>query len=226
MNDIVPHQSVSWLLTGGILSFRWHCPVARSREERSSPSASGRDQVGRHTPSCAGSSGGCGGIRTHGTLARPPVFKTGAINHSTTHPNMAARVGFEPTSLEPKSSRHTTSVPGNRAAPVRQTLHRQARTPHGHRTGRPDPPRLIAHGYWRIGRDSNPRDRLGSSRFPSECHRPLDHLSKLAARGGLEPPTFRFRVGCATYLRHQAKLKNCGGWGGIRTHGTFASPPG
>jgi hypothetical protein len=31
--------------------------------------------------------GGRGGIRTHGTLAGTPVFKTGALNHSATLPN-------------------------------------------------------------------------------------------------------------------------------------------
>src|SRR5215469_6868119 len=31
-------------------------------------------------------SGGWGGIRTHGALASPPVFKTGAFNRSATHP--------------------------------------------------------------------------------------------------------------------------------------------
>jgi hypothetical protein len=30
--------------------------------------------------------GGRGGIRTHGTLAGTPVFKTGALNHSATLP--------------------------------------------------------------------------------------------------------------------------------------------
>ena len=30
--------------------------------------------------------GGWGGIRTPGTLASTPVFKTGALNHSATHP--------------------------------------------------------------------------------------------------------------------------------------------
>ncbi len=30
--------------------------------------------------------GGQGGIRTHGAVSRTPVFKTGAINHSTTCP--------------------------------------------------------------------------------------------------------------------------------------------
>ena len=30
--------------------------------------------------------GGWGGIRTHGTLAGTPVFKTGALNRSATHP--------------------------------------------------------------------------------------------------------------------------------------------
>ena len=30
--------------------------------------------------------GGWGGIRTHDTVARVPVFKTGALNRSATHP--------------------------------------------------------------------------------------------------------------------------------------------
>jgi hypothetical protein len=33
-------------------------------------------------------SGGRGGIRTHGTLAGTPVFKTGALNHSATLPDL------------------------------------------------------------------------------------------------------------------------------------------
>lgn len=32
--------------------------------------------------------GGWGGIRTHETLSRLPVFKTGAFNRSATHPSM------------------------------------------------------------------------------------------------------------------------------------------
>src|ERR1700746_3065749 len=34
--------------------------------------------------------GGWGGIRTHGTLAGTPVFKTGALNRSATHPDRVA----------------------------------------------------------------------------------------------------------------------------------------
>src|SRR4051812_10265851 len=34
--------------------------------------------------------GGRGGIRTHGTLAGTPVFKTGALNHSATLPAFPA----------------------------------------------------------------------------------------------------------------------------------------
>ena len=30
---------------------------------------------------------GWGGIRTHGTVTRTPVFKTGALNRSATHPS-------------------------------------------------------------------------------------------------------------------------------------------
>ena len=35
--------------------------------------------------------GGWGGIRTHGRLAPTPVFKTGALNHSATHPSKEFR---------------------------------------------------------------------------------------------------------------------------------------
>jgi hypothetical protein len=41
--------------------------------------------VGRHEQV----DGGWGEIRTHGTLAGTPVFKTGALNHSATHPSFA-----------------------------------------------------------------------------------------------------------------------------------------
>jgi hypothetical protein len=34
------------------------------------------------------STGGRGGIRTHGGLAPTPVFKTGALNHSATLPSI------------------------------------------------------------------------------------------------------------------------------------------
>ncbi len=33
-----------------------------------------------------GNNGGWGGIRTHGGVTPSPVFKTGALNHSTTQP--------------------------------------------------------------------------------------------------------------------------------------------
>ena len=36
--------------------------------------------------------GGWGGIRTLETLARLPVFKTGAFNHSATHPALVSVV--------------------------------------------------------------------------------------------------------------------------------------
>jgi hypothetical protein len=40
--------------------------------------------------------GGWGGIRTLETLARLPVFKTGAFNHSATHPIGDLRVSVVP----------------------------------------------------------------------------------------------------------------------------------
>ena len=38
--------------------------------------------------STCGYNGGWGGIRTHEGVAPLPVFKTGAFNHSTTHPHV------------------------------------------------------------------------------------------------------------------------------------------
>jgi hypothetical protein len=40
------------------------------------------------TPLISLHNGGRGGIRTHGTLAGTPVFKTGALNHSATLPTV------------------------------------------------------------------------------------------------------------------------------------------
>jgi hypothetical protein len=40
--------------------------------------------------------GGRGGIRTHGTLAGTPVFKTGALNHSATLPTVENAEFFDP----------------------------------------------------------------------------------------------------------------------------------
>src|SRR6185312_7511117 len=37
-------------------------------------------------------SGGWGGIRTHGELAPTPVFKTGALNPSATHPHKTDQI--------------------------------------------------------------------------------------------------------------------------------------
>ena len=42
----------------------------------------------RRAEASAKAGGGRGGIRTHGTLAGTPVFKTGALNHSATLPSL------------------------------------------------------------------------------------------------------------------------------------------
>ena len=39
--------------------------------------------------------GGEGGIRTHGTLAGTPVFKTGTFNHSVTSPGESNTYSLE-----------------------------------------------------------------------------------------------------------------------------------
>jgi hypothetical protein len=44
---------------------------------------------------CLSESGGEGGIRTHGGNYPTPVFKTGAINHSTTSPDAFVFVELE-----------------------------------------------------------------------------------------------------------------------------------
>ena len=61
--------------------------------------------------------GGRGGIRTHGTLAGTPVFKTGALNRSATLPNallMGERVaecklwqGWRPRKSTGRSGNHS-----------------------------------------------------------------------------------------------------------------------
>ena len=38
--------------------------------------------------------GGWGEIRTHGGVTPTPVFKTGALNHSTTHPYLTTTGGY------------------------------------------------------------------------------------------------------------------------------------
>src|SRR3954469_3461517 len=40
--------------------------------------------------------GGRGGIRTHGTVSRTPVFKTGSLNHSDTLPSRRFGIGTGP----------------------------------------------------------------------------------------------------------------------------------
>src|SRR5688572_12788597 len=63
--------------------------------------------------------GGWGEIRTHGRLAPSPVFKTGALNHSATHParlfNHIAR---------PEPSRHPQLRPRCHRARVDRQDHR------------------------------------------------------------------------------------------------------
>ena len=45
---------------------------------------------GEEEVSSVAENGGGGGIRTHGTVSRTPVFKTGALNHSATPPRRAS----------------------------------------------------------------------------------------------------------------------------------------
>src|SRR4029079_12702255 len=57
--------------------------------ELTSPSLpNGADEAAQNRQESRGPAGwsGGGGIRTHGPLARTPVFKTGAIDHSATPP--------------------------------------------------------------------------------------------------------------------------------------------
>ncbi len=53
--------------------------------------------------------GGEGGIRTHGTLARTPVFETGLFNHSSTSPENIRSQSISPAELalySPACPRH------------------------------------------------------------------------------------------------------------------------
>ena len=63
--------------------------------------------------------GGQGGIRTHGTLARTPVFETGAIDHSATCPARAPLPS-------PGASRNPVAQPFRRRRHACQMGHRQA----------------------------------------------------------------------------------------------------
>ena len=58
------------------------------------------------------SAGGRGGIRTHGTLAGTPVFKTGALNHSATLPVQE----FQPLSAAPSRTQIAREPEGARSA--------------------------------------------------------------------------------------------------------------
>src|SRR4051794_506631 len=58
--------------------------------------------------------GGWGGIRTHGRVAPTPVLKTGAFNHSATHPARAQSRAGE--ALEPPASGRQSSAAAEGAA--------------------------------------------------------------------------------------------------------------
>src|SRR5262245_48243371 len=65
--------------------------------------------------------GGWGGIRTHETVARLPVFKTGAFNHSATHPtrNFLADSGRPGLRLGQTATRLLPRVPTHDAVRTR-----------------------------------------------------------------------------------------------------------
>src|ERR1700676_3872751 len=54
--------------------------------------------------------GGRGGIRTHGTLAGTPVFKTGALNHSATLPALES-LSFSRLYIEQSTNAATALLP-------------------------------------------------------------------------------------------------------------------
>src|SRR3569832_345403 len=57
--------------------------------------------------------GGRGGIRTHGTVSRTPVFKTGALNHSATLPKTIRRCWQgDPALPHASAARRTTPLYG------------------------------------------------------------------------------------------------------------------
>ena len=78
--------------------------------------------------------GGWGRIRTHGGLAATPVFKTGALNHSATHPSSArSRRPYRPSQpalkralLLPNPKRHLPSLRRLGAELWRHALARRA----------------------------------------------------------------------------------------------------
>src|SRR5262249_23870984 len=65
---------------------------------------------------------GCGGIRTPGELSPTPVFKTGALNHSATHPEEIVIDLIEPVVGHPA---HRVSPCANRVYQGRRITQRE-----------------------------------------------------------------------------------------------------
>src|SRR4030095_715189 len=94
--------------------------------------------------------GGEGGIRTHGTVSRSQHFQCCQFNHSCTSPGDCCPINFS-LSLDLMRLYHE----------------------------RNDKLKLIVHFFWRRGWDSNPRWPLSHSGFRDRCTNPLCDLSAL-----------------------------------------------
>jgi hypothetical protein len=80
------HATIEEFAAEGFTHVECYCPQCRMTRLRpiSYPLATGKKRLVFN--SLCPITGGWGGIRTLETLARLPVFKTGAFNHSATHP--------------------------------------------------------------------------------------------------------------------------------------------
>ena len=80
------------------------------------------DCLGRERTNASCGFGGWGEIRTHGGVAPTPVFKTGALNHSATHP-AKAQIGQGPIRgqarvLSPEFGRRPRGSNSPQSAPI------------------------------------------------------------------------------------------------------------
>src|SRR6266581_3815962 len=131
-----------------------------ARSTRAAPAKSIRAILSGNLASGNQSVGGEGGIRTHDTLARIPVFKTRAFSRSATYPNAGSQ--FPDAKLQ---------VVASLQMPVLSTGDRRLETTYNLASGNCKP---VSR---RMGWDSNPRCPCGHTGFRDRLLQPLGHPS-------------------------------------------------
>ena len=140
--------------------------------------------------------GGWGGIRTHDRVAPMPVFKTGALNRSATHPRqkpfalsdgLIRKIGKTSLILSPafcRSSDRETAIRWQQFASRQNQFERVI----GRRCS------CTSVACWRMGWDSDPRATCAAAGFQDRCLKPLGHPSATFAKGGSPARELRARI--------------------------------